>query len=399
MSESQQREAERLEADLRMAERANVERYRHEQHLLRLEARREVSPPGSRSVSPPPRPVTPTRDIEALLDDGPPTSTGANNTGPVEGGPSEVVERPRERWQGRIFLVTLNQIEKWIRLREYLMRWPVSYMYAAHEVAPTTGHEHMHIFIEYARKRELRKSMIEGAHIDVVTQTWWNALEYCKKGTNKVEEYGQCPIRSTVPKGLTIRDVMEMDEAQLVDLKASSFNYIRNIRSELLNTQIRKNRHYQPIEFIWIYGPTGVGKSRRAFEEGATPITYSNGFFTDWAGSKELVYEEFRGQVPYPLMLQLTDAYHGYYSLNIKGGFRVLDIDKLIVTSPLRPEECYARQAQKKDSIQQLMRRITKLLHINELGEETEEDPTDLHIPPPADFTAQQTMGRVSYDD
>lgn len=398
MTESQQREAERLLSDLRVQEMANIERYRLEQRRLHEEAMREVSQPGSRSVSPPPRPATPTRDLEALLVDGPPTSTGANNTGPVEGGPSDIEEH-RARWQARIFLVTLNQVDRWPKLREYLMSRPVSYMYAAFEKAPTTSHEHMHIFIEYTRKTELRKSMTEGAHIDVVTQTWWNALEYCKKGTDVVEEYGQCPIRSTVPKGLTIRDVMEMDEAQLVELKASSFNYIRNIRSELLNTQIRKNRHYQPIEFIWIYGPTGVGKSKRAFEEGATPITYSNGFFTDWAGSKTLVYEEFRGQVPYPLMLQLTDAYHGYYSLNIKGGFRVLDIDKLIVTSPLRPEECYARQAQKKDSIQQLMRRITKLLHINEFGEETEEDPTDLHIPPPADFTAQNKLVTVSYDD
>lgn len=378
-----------------MAERANVERYRHEQHLLRLEAERAVSPPGSRSVSPPSRPVTPAPEVR---EGDPPPSSSAYNTKEGEGALEESGKRDRPtRWQGRIFLITLNQEERWIRLREYLHTKPVQYMYAAHEVAPTTGHDHMHIFIMYTRKVELAGSKVEGARIDVVTQTWWNALEYCKKQGMEVEEYGEHPIRSTVPKGLTIRDVMEMDEVQLVELKASSFNYVRNIRSELLNTQIRKNRHYAPIEFEWYYGPTGTGKSRKAFEEGATPIQYANGFFTDWAGSKVLVYEEFRGQVPYHLMLQLTDAYHGYYSLNIKGGFRVLDIDKLIVTSPLRPEHCYPRQCEKKDSIQQLMRRITKLVFFNELGEQREESTHDIELA--VDFDVQNGLWKHPIDD
>lgn len=396
MSESQQREAERLEADLRMAERANVERYRHEQHLLRLEAERAVSPAGSRSVSPPSRPVTPPLPESESQS---PISTSANNTKEGETALAPIAEEEPEktRWQGRIFLITLNQEEKWPRLREYLHTKPVQYMYAAHEVAPTTGHDHMHIFIMYTRKIALYKSKTEGARIDIVTQTWWNALEYCKKQGMEVEEYGEHPIRSTVPKGLTIRDVMEMDEVQLVELKASSFNYVRNIRSELLNTQIRKNRHYAPIEFEWYYGPTGTGKSRKAFEEGATPIQYANGFFTDWAGSKVLVYEEFRGQVPYHLMLQLTDAYHGYYALNIKGGFRVLDIDKLIVTSPLRPEHCYPRQCEKKDSIQQLMRRITKLVFFNELGEQREESTHDIELR--VDFDVQNGLWKHPIDD
>lgn len=398
MSDSQQREAERLEADLRMAERANVERYRHEQHLLKLEAQRTVSPSGSRSVSPPSRPVTPPLPESESQS---PISTSAYNTKEGETALAPIVaeEPEKTRWQGRIFLITLNQEEKWPRLREYLHTRPVEYMYAAHEVAPTTGHDHMHIFIMFSRKIALYKSKTEGARIDIVTQTWWNALEYCKKQGMLVEEYGECPIRSANKKGISIKDVMEMDQTQILELRASSFNYVRNIRSELLNTQIRNAKHYAPIDFEWYYGPTGTGKSRKAFQEGATPIQYANGFFTDWAGSKVLVYEEFRGQVPYHLILQLTDAYHGYYCLNIKGGFRVLDIDKLIVTSPLRPEECYPRQCQKRDSIQQLVRRITKLLHFTEDGEQLEEDPTDLHLPPPADFTAQQTMGHVSYDD
>lgn len=397
MSESQQREAERLEADLRMAERANVERYRHEQHLLRIEAMREVSPPGSRSVSPPSRPVTP---APVEVQDEPQTPSSAYNTKEGEVALDVVAKKERApRWKGRIFLITLNQEENWPRLREYLHTRPVEYMYAAHEVAPTTGHDHMHIFIMYTRRIDLAGGKMEGARVDIVTQTWWNALEYCKKQGMPVEEYGECPIRKANKKGISIKDVMEMDQTQILELRASSFNYVRNIRSELLNTQIRNAKHYAPIEFEWYYGPTGTGKSRKAFEEGATPIQYANGFFTDWAGSKVLVYEEFRGQVPYHLILQLTDAYHGYYCLNIKGGFRVLDIDKLIVTSPLRPEECYPRQCQKRDSIQQLVRRITKMLHFTEDGEQLEEDATDLHIPPPADFTAQQTMGHVSYDD
>lgn len=394
MSAQQQLEAERLEADLRVQEQANVERYRLEQHLARIEAAREVSPPGSRSVSPPPRPLTPApvRDTSEVR-----SSPSGDNTESSElhSVPS-VSESSPQSWLGRVFLLTLNVVERWPRLFEYLQTRNIAYLYAGFEKAPTTGHEHIHVFVMYTCRVRLSKVNLEGARVDIVTKTWWNALQYVKKG-EKVAEKGTEPIRSVVPKGLTIKDVMEMDEAQLVDLKASSFNYVRNIRSELLNTQLRKNRHAAPIEFEWIYGPTGSGKSRKAFEEGATPIQYTNGFFTDWAGSKVLVLEEFRGEIPYRLMLELTDRYHGYYALNIKGGFRVLDIDKLIVTSPYRPEECYKQQVQKTDSIQQLMRRITKLVRMDGDGVELEEDPGEIRVPELPDFSVQNEIVRSNF--
>lgn len=385
MSESQQREAERLEADLRMAERANVERYRHEQHLQRLEARREVSPPGSRSVSPPSRPVTPPPEVE----------TERPNANAVILAHSVRPISEKTSWKARRFLITLNEVEAWDRLKAYLISRPYQYIVAAYEEAPTTLHEHMHIFIIYKKATELAKSKMEGAHVDIVRGTNEQARDYTKKEDHIIFEDGECPEdrkTTTEKKGLSIKDVEDTPWEELKLQRASAFRYFRDIKSEQINERARERRCFKPIEFYWFHGPTGTGKSRAAFEEGAYPVIYNNGFFSDWGENRILVIEETRGEIPYAKLLQLADGYHGYYAFNIKGGQRILDIDKLIVTSPLRPEECYPRQCQKRDSIQQLMRRVTKLVFFNEHGEQLEEDPTDLHIPPAADFSAQQSM-------
>lgn len=258
----------------------------------------------------------------------------------------------------------------------------------------------MHIFVIYKRVVELAQSRLEGCHIDIARGTNEQATDYTKKDGNVVFEDGECPEdkkTSTEKKGLTIRDVEQMSMEELREQRASAFRYIRDIKSEQINDRARANRHYKPIEFHWYYGPTGTGKSRKAFEEGAYPVIYNNGFFSDWGENRILVIEETRGEIPYAKLLQLADGYHGYYAFNIKGGQRILDIDKLIVTSPLRPAECYPRQCEKRDSIMQLLRRITTMIHFTEDGRQILHDETDL-LRPSVDFSAQEELGS-HYDD
>jgi len=73
-----------------------------------------------------------------------------------------------------------------------------------------------------------------------------------------------------------------------------------------------------------------------------------------------------RGEVPYRTLLKLSDNYHNYYEVNIKGGQKLVDIKELIVTSPYSPEDVYKHQVTKEDKIDQLTRRITKLINVDE---------------------------------
>lgn len=123
----------------------------------------------------------------------------------------------------------------------------------------------------------------------------------------------------------------------------------------------QQNRFFKKINVTWIAGSTGTGKTRTAFELGAQSVIYNNGFYSDWGSCKTICIEELRGEIPYAELLKLCDSYHNYYYVNIKGGQKRIDLDHIIITSPLTPWECYPKQMQKIDSILQLIRRITTI--------------------------------------
>ena len=159
-----------------------------------------------------------------------------------------------------------------------------------------------------------------------------------------------------------------MDEKELADLPCNLINCVRSIRNEFVG-----KRFWKPVNVEWHYGPSGSGKTKSAFEAGAEPVEYHNGYFTDWGSARVIVLEEMRGQIPYPELLKILDDYHNYYKVNIKGGFKYVDLDSVYITSPKTPQECYPHQ-DKNDSIQQLERRINKIIYHNP---KTEHDDID----------------------
>lgn len=278
------------------------------------------------------------------------------------------------------FLLTLNEPERYDKLKEYLHTIEgLTYYVAAREEAPTTGHEHIHIFVQYSSAKRIGVTKLEGAMIVAGQGNAKGGADYVKKEGKIIEEEGRLKMQGGF-RGLTVKEAMELKPIDLLEATTYQIGHIQKARLLAANIQAQAERKYKPIKFIWAYGPTGVGKTRFAFERGAVPVIYSNGFYSDWGDAKIIVIEEFRGKIPYGELLQLSDKYRGYYSVNVKGGQKVVNIKELIITSPYRPEMCYPRQCQKEDSIEQLMRRITLLVHLTPTGVE-EEDTKEIRIP------------------
>lgn len=222
---------------------------------------------------------------------------------------------------------------------------------------------HGHAFIYFKHPvtmKAVKKLFGNNAHIEkpIKNSDCINYVLDTTKRKHDFQEFGKRPMDNGVHR---MEEVLELNTiTEVMEKMPDTYVRYKNGIKDLINHKKSKDRYFKRPFVYWTYGPTGTGKTRPAFEDGAVNVTYENGFFSDWGDARIISIEEMRGEIPYREMLKLLDGYHNYYSVNIKGGQKLVDLDKIYITSPYHPEECYPRQCQK-DSIQQLLRRITEL--------------------------------------
>jgi len=124
---------------------------------------------------------------------------------------------------------------------------------------------------------------------------------------------------------------------------------------------LRKKWRTWKTECIWYHGGTGTGKSERIFE-GYAPDTHylwnnMETFQCNYRGQGIIVIDELRNEIPYQLMLKLTDKYPLVLPAKGKDPFPFLG-KKILISSCKAPEEIYKANDENKDSIGQLLRRI-----------------------------------------
>jgi len=118
---------------------------------------------------------------------------------------------------------------------------------------------------------------------------------------------------------------------------------------------------------VYIYGPTGVGKSKQAyiFDKGLfrKPFSRDNGLWFDgYTDQETILLDEIReDSIPIPWLLQFLDQYE--FQLEIKGGFRIRNCKYVFITSCLSPEEMWGAGGRE---YPQIMRRIAKVYEITD---------------------------------
>lgn len=284
------------------------------------------------------------------------TSSSGNTNAPDSQEQQQTPEQKPQKQRG--YMVTF-----WKRDYPHNLPRNMKYMCTC-EDSTKEGKWHGHAFIYFKNPvamKSVKKLFGDDCHCEKPHKNS-DCIDYVLDKTKRkhsFQEFGNRPMNNGVHK---MEDVLECNTVtEVMESMPDTYVKYRKGIIDLIENKKRKQRYYEPPKVIWIYGPSGTGKTREAFEAGAVNVTYSNGFYSDWGDERIICIEELRGEIPYNELLKLLDAYHNYYSVNIKGGQKLIDLDVIYITSPLHPSKCYPRQNQKEDSIQQLLRRITEL--------------------------------------
>lgn len=258
--------------------------------------------------------------------------------------------------QGKYWLLTIPQ-------HLYIPFKPngVQYVKGQLEVGGDTGYLHWQVLVCFERKvRRARVKTLFGEQLHCEPTRSSAANDYVWKEDTRVQgtqfELGKLPFqRNKETDWEAIRDAAKAGNLNSEEIPADV--YIRCYNSL---TKIKKD-HLDPVaqvREVQVYvGPTGVGKSRRAWDEAsfqAYPKDPNTKFWDGYQGQPNVVIDEFRGKIDISNILRWTDRYP--VAVETKGSGVVFSASKIWITSNLHPRDWYPDLDQEtKDA---LMRRL-----------------------------------------
>lgn len=266
----------------------------------------------------------------------------------------------------------------------------VKYICFGMEDGEACGTPHLQGYIELENIKSLRqlKKLIglERAHFEERRGSQSQAIDYCKKD-GLFEEYGEKRVDRTRVGNVKnkagpfiemIKEGVRLEEiACHPDMTAHMFRHVRD-----LSVMFEPPRDTNiPISVCWYWGPTGTGKTRRAWyeankEEGGVYVKSSGGkWFDGYDGEENVIFDDLRSSwFEFSFLLKLLDRYP--MRVECKGGSRQWKALKVWVTCPMKPDEMYqgvvardnafneANCEEKRDQIAQLLRRVHVVQHM-----------------------------------
>ena len=279
-----------------------------------------------------------------------------------------VKEKKSPEIKFRAWTWTWNVPEFSKELEETLTAINYTYIVYGRETAPTTGQKHYQGYFYLKNPRTLSSMVKEfkGAHFEPSKGTAAQNDKYCKKGEDwvvlgTIPNQGRRTDLDTVKADL-LEGKITADEA-IIETSVDAAQKYGRVFDRYEGIYLKQKTRTEPPTVLWFYGKTGTGKSREAARIGDGKA-YEWAFNDrDWQDNYKhqsvTILDDFRGQMPYNNLLRLLDRYG--YDMSRRGVCPLkMTSETIIITSSLRPEECY-KSLMHNDGIAQLLRRITEI--------------------------------------
>lgn len=226
------------------------------------------------------------------------------------------------------------------------------------------GTPHLQGFIQFTKATSLgmAKHYLPRAHLEPRKGSVKEAIQYCQKEGDFVEigeptrqgyRSDLTEVTNLISKGYSIEQVAKRCNVQYV-------KYHKGIE-KLRNFYIEDRYDIPEVEVVW--GASGTGKTQYAMHMCLGKEFYKwdpqcGQWFDGYTGQKYVIFDEFRGQLPFGMLLSLLDRYT--CNVQYKGGMIKFVATHIIITSPTHPKDWYDLE-DKEGKYDQLMRRITKI--------------------------------------
>ena len=278
-------------------------------------------------------------------------------------------EKGKPNGRARAFQLTLNEVEKYNELKNYLMGLKaLRYFISCKEIAPTTGHPHIHIYTQFNVPTSLSLKKCQGAHIERCYGSPDDNKAYIEKDGDILDEWGDMGsnVNTQFP---SIEEVKKMTDEEMDKCPLQYYNQIQKIKTERANNM---NVHdlAKVVKVYYLWGPSGCGKTSYAKLAIAklglefNQVKYENTF---WSGLNEnckvALYDDWRdGDMRPNEFIKFID--YNRHSLNIKYGQVRNNYEYIFITSIQDPDKIYWESSKKnEEQIRQWIRRM-EIIHI-----------------------------------
>ncbi|MEM2002796.1 MAG: hypothetical protein QXT77_09145 [Candidatus Methanomethylicaceae archaeon] len=242
------------------------------------------------------------------------------------------------------------------------------------------GTPHLQGYVEFVKPMTLgglKKLFGNVPHWEQRKGTREQAIKYCMKDEDYVtmgEPKRGAKLEGGSDKNKMLPFLEMLREGKLQEVAAHpdcSFSVLKHVMTAAPLFEKARDDSV-PMNVRWYWGPTGTGKTRRAYWEarqlgGDVYIKSTNSkWFDGYDGQKIVIFDDLRSSwFEYSYLLKLLDRYPT--RVECKGGSRQWLAETIYVTSPFRPDEMYDKMQERdqdRDSIAQLVRRVTCVEHM-----------------------------------